>query len=119
MCRIRPLIVLLIRSIDGPGFDFAIHSLILNVVILDQSYKLTPGVDEFINAPKEEIRNAEVVIEAQPETEKARHQRINTSILETRQTAPSYELSRGHLGSQKKLEGNILMKNVEIHYCPV
>ena len=56
------LIVPLIRSIDGPGFDFAIHSLILNVVILDQSYKLTPEVDEFINAPKEEIRNAEVAI---------------------------------------------------------
>lgn len=33
------------------------------VVILDESYKLTPEVDEFINAPKEEFRNADVVIE--------------------------------------------------------
>jgi hypothetical protein len=33
------------------------------VVILDESYKLTPEVDEFINAPKEEYRNADVVIE--------------------------------------------------------
>ena len=33
------------------------------VVIVDGSYKLTPEVDEFINAPKEEYRNAQVVIE--------------------------------------------------------